>query len=205
MSTALSVIRPMILTRAGLAADDPRFPDATLTDAINQALRSISAEHDWPWLQGQTNQSTVADTQFISAPSLWAKTLRLEIDGDDLHLMQPRDGGRYSQSTGKPLGYFIEHDKIHFAPVPDGVYTVYHVFYKYEAALSGDTDTPLLPDRFLDWLIWSTVIQVAVIIRDTDLYSMADRERKLWRTRAHDEVLRSVSPFVPKSRDDWGI
>lgn len=205
MTTALSVIRSMVLTRAGLAADDPRFTSSSLTDAVNQALRSISAEHDWPWLQTFETITTVAGTQTDAVPADWAKTIRMEINGDDLHLMQPRDGSQYSADTGKPLGYFLEADTIYFVPVPDGVHSVRHVYYKYETALSADGDTPALPDRFLDWLIWSAVIEVAVIIRDTDLYSMADRERKVWRTLAHSDVQRSVSPFVPKTRSDWGI
>ena len=205
MSTQLQTIRTEILETAGLASDDARFPDATMNRVVNRALRNLSAEHDWPWNQGQTNLTTVSGTQTTTFPASASKIIRLEYEGRDLREYQPSEGGQFSQDSGAPFGFFIEHDKIHWTPVPDGAYTVYCAYHGYETALSGDTDTPALPDRYIDWLVSIALVQVSQRIRDTDLYGMADRERRRWSRLAADEVRRSTANMKVKARKDWYI
>jgi hypothetical protein len=201
----LSDIRTEILETAGLAADDARFPDATMNRIVNRALRQISSEHDWPWNHAQTNLSTVADSQTVTLPAAASKILRLEIAGQQLIQLSATEGGSYSQDRGQPQAYWIEHEKIHFAPVPDGVYTVYALYSAYETALSLDADAPNLPDRYLDWLVQIALVQISQRIRDTDLYQMADRERRMWGRRAADEVRRSGQSMKLKTRSDWWV
>lgn len=205
MATQLSVIRTEILETAGLAADDSRFPTATMNRIVNRALRALNAERDWPWNQRQANLATSAGAKTTTFPTAFSKVLRLEIDGQNLQQITPQEGGTYSQQTGQPQAYFIEDEKIYWAPVPDGVYTVYCSYMGYEDALSGDSDTPNIPDRFIDWLVQIALVQIAQRIRDTDLYSIADRERRSWARRAADEVRRSAASSKIKSRDDWWI
>lgn len=199
----LSDIRTEILETAGLASDDARFPDATMNRIVNRALRQVSSEHDWPWNHAQTNLTTTANVQTVSMPAATSKILRLEIEGKQLLQLTASEGGSYSQDRGRPQAYWVEHEKIHFAPVPDGAYTVYTLYSAYETALSSDSDTPALPDRFMDWLVQTALVQVAQRIRDTDLYQMADRERRMWGRRAADEVRRSAQTVKLKTRSDW--
>ena len=201
----LSDIRTEILETAGLASDDARFPDATVNRIVNRALRQVSSEHDWPWNQVSGTLSTVADTQSTAFPSSLSKVLRLEIEGRNLLQITAAEGGTYSQDTGRPQAYFIEGDEIHWAPVPDGVYTVNITYTVYETALALDADTPNLPDRFMDWLVQTALVQVAQRIRDTELFSMADRERRMWSRRAADEVRRSSQSTRIKTRSDWFV
>lgn len=205
MATQLSEIRTEILETAGLASDDSRFPDATMNRIVNRALRAINAERDWPWNQRQTNLTTTANVQFTNFPTQLSKVLRLEIDGRNLQQVTPQEGGTYSQLTGEPHVYWVEHDKIHWGPVPDGTYTVYCAYHGYEDALSADGDTPNLPDRYIDWLVQTALVQISQRIRDTDLYSMADRERRAWSRKAADDARRSAASSKVKSRDDWWI
>lgn len=205
MATQLTDIRTEILETAGLASDDSRFPTATMNRIVNRALRSISAERDWPWNQRQADLTTAANTQSNAFPTALSKVLRLEIDGHNLQQVTPQEGGTYSQQTGQPQVYWIEQEKIFWGPVPDGVYTVYCTYVGYEDALSSDSDTPNLPDRYIDWLVQIALVQVAQRIRDTDLYSMADRERRAWVRRAADEVRRSTASSKVKTRDDWWV
>ena len=205
MSTQLQTIRTEILETAGLASDDVRFPDATLTRIINRALRQISSEAEWPWNQTNETITTINGTIAYTPTAGWRKTIRLSYLDRDLHEYQPHDAQRYSQDTGTPQGFYIEEDEIHLVPVPDGVYSVVHIYQAIETALSGDTDTPALPDRYIDWLVFSSLVQVASTIRDTDLYSIADRERKAWRKRVYDDRRRSTGTLIPKARDDWWV
>ena len=97
--TQLSDIRTEVLETAGLASDDSRFPSATLNRIINRALRSVSAEHDWPWNQAQTTINTVASTATSDLPSNTSKIIRLAIDNDDLIPLAAREGASYSEDT----------------------------------------------------------------------------------------------------------
>lgn len=201
----LQDIRTEVLETAGLASDDARFPSATLNRIINRALRQIGSEADWPWNEVTSSFGTIANQQQNNPPANWARTIRLAYENRDLTQFQSRDTIWLINDTGSPVGYYIEHDQIHMVPVPDGVYTITHVYHAYETALSGDTDEPNLPDRYIDWLIFTALVQVAARIRDSELYAIADRERRQWSKRAHDEVLRSTATLFPKSRNDWWL
>ena len=172
---------------------------------INRALRQITSEADWPWNQASEIITTVNNTIAYSPAADWAKTIRLGYKERDLHEYQSRDAQQYSQDNGTPVGFYIEEDQIHFVPIPDGVYLVDHIYQATETALSNDNDSPALPDRYVDWLIYSALIQVATRIRDTDLYSIATAERKFWRQRAIDDLRRSTGTTIPQARSDWSI
>lgn len=205
MATQLTAIHTEILETAGLASDDPRFPSATLTRIVNRALRNVSAIHDWPWNQATEDFTLAANTVGYTPAAAWSKTFRLRYDNRDLFRFQPRDAQRFVNITGDPVGYYIEQEKVNFVPTPDGVYTVEHVYYAYETALSGDTDTPALPDRYIDWLVWEACKIVASRIDNTDLFAVAERQSKEWARRAHDEVLRSKASIKVQTRSDWSI
>ena len=90
-------------------------------------------------------------------------------------------------------------------PTPNGVYSVEHIYQGLETALSGDTDEPALPEQYTDWLVYTALVTVATRLKDTDLYTIADRERKEWRKRAYDDRRRSTGTMVPKTRSDWAV
>lgn len=205
MATTLAEIRTEVLETAGLASDDSRFPTATLNRIINRSLRNLSAEHDWPWNQDSETISTVAGTQAYTPAASWQKTLRLRYNSRDLSEYQSRDTAQYDEDTGSPVGFFIERDLIHFVPTPNGVYAVEHVFSATETTLSADGNTPNLPDRYIDWLVNLCLVQVATRIRDMDLYSLADRERRRWTDIAADEARRSTGTGKIQARSDWRI
>jgi|TARA_R110000751_G_scaffold66766_4_gene136287 hypothetical protein len=207
----LSAIKTNILDNCGLAADDPRFPTATIDRIVNRATRRVAAEHDWPWNQATSTINTVADTQTSTFPASAKKIIRLEQAGRDLISVQGREGGQHSQESGRPGAYWIEADTIYWAPVPDGVYAVHCVYHGVENPLgsvaggANDTDTPNLPDQYIDFLIAHASILIATTIRDTELFGMADQERKMWLRRMHDDVRRTSSPQKVKTRRDWWI
>jgi len=141
----------------------------------------------------------------FSLTSSMSKVHRLSYGDRDLHEYQPQDAIQYANDSGTPIGFYIEDDKVILVPAPDGTYALTIVYQAYETALSGDTDTPALPDRYIDWLVFTCLVQVAAKIRDTDLYTIADRERSAWRTRVHKDQRRSTGTMIPKTRSDWWI
>jgi len=201
----LSTIRTEVLETAGLSSSDSRFPTATLNRVINRALRRVSAEMHWPWLQASQTLTTATNTQAYSPAANWSQTIRLRYESRNLQNYQSRDAAQYFNSVGAPIGFFIEEDEIHFVPTPDGVYSIEHVYLKDEAELSGDTDEPSLPARYTDFLVAHALLLVSQMIRDEGLYGMADRERKMWLQRMADEARRSTSTVRIKTRNDLGI
>ena len=207
----LSAIKTNILDNCGLAADDPRFPTATMDRIVNRALRRVASEANWPWNEGQASVSTVADAQSVTLGAGVKQIIRAEIEGRDLVLVQPQVGGQSSQDTGRPQAYWVEHEKYHFAPVPDAVYTVYVAYHGYENPLGSvaggtdDTDTPNLPDAYIDFLIAHALILIGITIRDTELFGMADQERKMWLRRMLDDTRRSAGALQIKVRRDWWL
>lgn len=205
-TTQLQTMRTEVLETSGLATDDPRFPDATMDRIINRALRTLSAYHDWPWNQDSETITTAASTvAYSSADAAWYKTARLRYENRDLLRYQPKDAVRFVNITGSPIGYYVEEEQIHIVPTPDGAYSIEHVYYEYEDALSGDTATADLPDRYVDWLVWESCKLVAARIRDTELYAMASQQASDWRRRAEDEVLRTKASIKVKTRSDWSV
>ncbi len=203
--TTLSLLRQEVLETAGLASDDARFPEATLDRMINRGLRSLSAEHIWPWLQDSETLTTVSGTESYAPASAWVRTKRLTCEGYDLVEMQVESATPFLEGTGAPVGYFIEEDEIHLVPVPDGVYSVEHVYEAEEPELTSGSDSPLLPDRYTDWLVYTVLVQVATRLRDDGLYRIADRERSKWYRRSSDEVRRSTGSLPVRTRNDWAI
>lgn len=203
--TTLAEFRTEILETAGLAADDARFPEATLNRIINRALRSLSAEHVWPWQDGSETITTAADTGSYAPDAAWVRTKRLVYDNFELQELHPETAQAYLSGTGAPVAYFIEEDEIHFVPVPDGVYSVEHVYESDEPELTSDGQSPLLPERYTDWLVFTALVQVATRLRDQDLYAIADRERGKWYRRASDEARRSTGGLMIRGRQDWTV
>lgn len=201
----LSAIRTEVLETAGLSSSDPRVPSATLNRIINRALRRIGSEMDWPWLQSSETITTSSGTQAYNLAADHSKSIAFTLTSrsKDLPFIPRREAARYGEDTGEPIAYFIEEDQVHFIPVPDGVYTIEHVYYAYEATLTNDTDVPELPDRYIDLLVAHAIMLIGIKIRDNDLYNMGDNERKDWYNRMKDEARPITAGGRPKTRTDW--
>ena len=101
----LQTLRTEILETAGLAADDARFPDATLNRIVNRALRQISSEAEWPWNQASETITTAADDAEYSPAVAWTKTIRLRYSDRDLHEYSAHAAQQYALDVGPPFGF----------------------------------------------------------------------------------------------------
>lgn len=201
----LSAIRTEVQETAGLASTDSRFGSATLNRMINRALRRLDAKHDWPWNYASETITTAASDADYAAPTNYNRTIRLRYNDRDLMQYAPSDTARWSSETGAPYGFYIEEEQIHIVPTPDGVYSVEHIYVAFETALSSDSDSPSLPDMYIDALVQETVIQVAQATGDTGMYQMARTESRDWERRMHDDVRRARKSPKIRTRYDWWI
>jgi len=56
-------------------------------------------------------------------------------------------------SQGQPCLYKIEEGELLLRPIPNQVYAVTHYYYRMEPILEGDSDTPILPEPFVEALV----------------------------------------------------
>jgi hypothetical protein len=174
---------------------------------IDAALQRVSLLHDWPWLEATENIATVAGTAEYTPNANWRTTLRLERDGHpDIEYRIPRDlAGYRQQNTGAPLLYTVERGKLIFAPVPDDVYTIQHVYIRTEPAVTTGTDVPLIPTWAENLVVVTAAHMLAATIKDGPLMKLLEPEMVDTYNALKDEVRRSRGFGKPKRRKDTGL
>ncbi len=207
MSADLDTLTARLLVRLGLPATDGMFPTGTTDQLINDGLRAMATDYDWPWLQVDTTFSTAVGTEAYTPPANWTRTLWISDGGDDLPLRQRRDLTRWldTSNTGNPRFYAIFAERIILAPIPSSVRTLRHGYIRSEAVLSVGTDVALCPATYDDLIVQYAMQEAAVLLKDSTLYQMAGQEIAKQKQRISDNMRRSASPVRIKARQDWDI
>lgn len=152
---------------AGIPGTGPASVDSNTGDHaklikwINDAWSFIQEKNHKKWLFMRANSSvsTVVDKinynlTEAGAPDL-AYFLNDTIEFDDgltIQVIGPEEwrnqGFHRSSETGKPTHCLFDNNYIRFHPAPDQVYALTYRYIKEIQVLTGNTDTPLLPDRY---------------------------------------------------------
>lgn len=203
----MSTITLAELRGAAQLAGNFKTTDALLTTAnwtklINRALRQITNDSDWYWLRSSETLTLTAGTR-TKAPgsSLYLRTLSLTHDdnGTPLSLRDVSEIDRIL-TVGRPLLYDIDNATIVMAPIPDVAYTITHRFIKSEVALSGDSDTPLIPAEMAEGLILYSVMLGHQAAQNSEKAVDAEKAYRTWLRRTLDQNARSREPFRPRVR-----
>lgn len=186
------------------------FPAGTLTQLLNDGLKKMATDFDWPWLQTVTSLSTTAGEETYSPPSDWTRTLWIADHTQLLKLRARQDLVRYlgfngTGSSGKPLFYSITGESIVLAPTPNEAATLQHAYVKAENVLSADGDTALCPLHYDELIILYAQQEAAVLLKDRLMYEMAGAEIEKWKMRLKDNIRRSAGTSRPIARTDWYI
>lgn len=152
----LSELLAGVYDRMGVNQDDPMYPAAVVTRAVNSALRQLGTVRDWPWLEAETTFATESGEDTYAPPAGWSGTTALVIVGGGGVTKLERasrdeiDELFTSTGTGRPAYWTIYGDEIILRPTPDGVYSITHRFVRAEQVLAQTTDEPYLPDAYAD-------------------------------------------------------
>lgn len=210
MSTSdVDDIRGLIRRKAGLSTNDLRITDARILELINESLSAISAERDWPWLEDMDTISTVVDQQIYAFPTDAVMLKNLFMDrGRELRYETPTSFHKASHLTGYPRWYTIIDNNIYIAPVPQKVETITALFSKSEPILTTGTDTPIIPERYINYLITKTAGLVATDIQDYEVKQLLEAEQERWRimiVNDSDRTRAFPTPFIKRSwaRSDY--
>lgn len=196
--------------RLGVPTGDSFNTDTVIDELLGEALYAVSAEAQWPWLQGSATITTAAGTASYAVPADWYRTRTLVIDtkGPSLELRQIRDiDDVYSTDRGLPCWYTIEGDQVVLRPTPDGVYSITHRYQKVEPALTADSgagSTPLMPAQYHHAIVQYAVWQSFLRANQGARAQAAFVAYQGWLKRMHDDRRRtSASPRIRVRPGGW--
>ena len=154
MSMALSDLRTEVLDHG---FDANLFGSSRIDQYINDGYFKVcrrvqwyqdEATYDFATVVGTTNYSFPTD--FMKGRSLRDTDRDIELQEVGIRLIDRSD----NQSSGEPIYWTVDGPNIHVFPSPDGVYNLEFRYWKLPAALSQDTDVPILPDEYQALLIY---------------------------------------------------
>jgi hypothetical protein len=155
-----------------------------LVNAYADAWIELQSEHDWRWMRGTTDAPLTIGVQKYSGTDLgvasrfgrwrheddsyWPRTYvagspnslwNLQFQGLDNF----RDQWVYiQQGSSSPVCWTIdENENILLGPAPAVAYMIRADYLKEPFALVLDVDTPDLPDRFQNILVWRALMDVS--------------------------------------------
>ena len=194
--TQLSDLRTAIYRQANISTSDTSLTSAVLTGLINEALKAIATDHDWPWLYSEDTISAVVGTRDYSFPTGATRIAWLSIgDGPVFDVRQMKELERWNSTdiTGQPhIFSTVGVTSVRIAPYPDTAYTINVGFYQDENTLSGDTDTPLLPSAYDGLVIGRTIKLIGYRLGNNTLVQMGDDLYREWLRRTRDNVVSSA-------------
>lgn len=191
-------IRARAYELTGLQASDPLAQVGMVNRHIDSALRTVAADHDWPWLIHESTINLVGGTGDYPAPTGWVKTVDLAITQgsslgpltyistlalDELYIDQAQQGS--------PRHYSISGDLIRLRPIPDGAGLAVHRWKSGEPELVLDTDSPEMPPEYHDQLVELVAAMMLGSTRDARSGEYWQRYTA-WARRLRDEQSRKV-------------
>ena len=151
----LDELRDAVRTRLGVPDTDAIFTDTVLTDLINEGLQYISNEEDWWWLEKTETLSLTDSIQAYDVAADCTRTINVS-DPTGIPLSRKGIDELLAMTTAQAavVRFFAPYaGQLVFFPVPNTSISVNHRYIGGEPALSGDSDTPLIPAQFQPALV----------------------------------------------------
>ena len=188
-----------------MGVDDDYYTDAVLDLVINQALRHVSMQEDWPWLEDNSEVTLLANNPVIDITDI--RKIRWVREGDRNISFQNYRSNARSFSTdrkGRPQNYVEESMSYRVLPTPDKEYTLKIGFTRAsDNTLTGNGDEPLMPDWAIDLLITWSMVLLSRRGRDRDLAGMWFSQYRETLSRLRDEITRSTEGILPLKTRSW--
>lgn len=199
---ALSVLRAKVRLRTNSVSTDTRLTDAVLLGTINDALRQVTLEQDWPWLLTEETITTVAADGSYPVPADYLRTFSI-VDNTTGLALEPRSAiemDQYQVLTGTPSAYHSYGDAILLGPLPAQARTYRHRYVQIENVLATDADTALIPVEFSEGVVeWASRLAFTYI-RDSAKAAEAEAGYYAWLSRIRDNMKRTKQPIRPRVR-----
>jgi hypothetical protein len=173
-------IYPEVLHKLGLPSTDRRVSTDHVYKSINNALRKLSRDFDWPWLVTTETISLNSGDSTYTPPADWARTLWIASEqyGYEIRNAQRRSILRWGTSQGYPKFFSVQGNVIKFAPGVNRDMDLQHAYIAKEGPLDDDSTEVTCPDDMIDIVYLYAAIEEATRLKDATLRSTLVDELK---------------------------
>lgn len=204
-----------ISTYAELKTGIANWLDRTdLTDKIPDFIALAESRHRRDFkirrMETRVTANTIADTEYYSLPDNYVAMRNIQLNTDpktSLEYMTPEqmDRVRAGSTTGKPKAYSIMGNTFQLRPIPDGVYEIEMLYYKYFTALSDSNTTNDMLTFHPDLYLYGALVEA-------EPYLNNDKRIQTWAgfyDRAKTDLIATNerdrhSGVAPTTRIDYG-
>jgi len=185
-----------------------------LTDVIPDFIALTESRHRRDFkirrMETRVTANTIADTEYYSLPDNYVSMRNIQLNTDpktSLEYLTPEimDRVKGGSSTGKPKAYSIIGNNFQLRPIPDGVYEIEMLYYKYFTPLSDSNTTN-------DMLTYHPDIYLYGALVEAEPYLQNDKRLQTWASlydRAKKDLIDTNerdrhSGTAPTTRIDYG-
>jgi len=161
-------------------------------------------------METRVTASTIADTEYYSLPDNYVAMRNIQLNTDpktSLEYLTPEimDRVKGGSSTGKPKAYSIIGNNFQLRPIPDSVYEIEMLYYKYFTPLSDSNTTNDMLTYHPDLYLYGSLVEAEPYLQNDKRLqtwaSLYDRAKKdLIDTNKRDRH----SGTAPTTRIDYG-
>jgi hypothetical protein len=196
-------LKAALIDKLGLLAIDEMIPDASLYRSINNGIRRMATEFDWPWLEDIASIAVAKDDNEYDLPARFVRAKVVSIDETELAAQSARNVLYAFNQTGDPVDFVITGNKIKLYPTPVRAGTLVMVYTKADNELADDDDTVLTPDWFLDVIVTYAAIDQAIRLRDTQMLQNLRAAAADWILSIRNDQIRTAKIPPIQTRDDF--
>ena len=185
-----------------------------LTDRIPEFIALAEARHRRDFkirrMETRVTANTIADTEFYTLPDNYVAMRNIQLNTSTktpLEYLTPEqmDRVRGGSTTGKPKAYSIIGNTFQLRPIPDSVYEIEMLYYKYFTGLSDSNTTN-------DMLTYHPDAYLYAVLLEAEPYLQNDKRVQLW-VGAYELAKKGIidsnerdrhSGVAPTTRIDYG-
>ena len=162
-------------------------------------------------METRVTANTIADSEYYSLPDNFVAMRNIQLNTDPktpLEYLTPEqmDRVRGGSSKGKPKAYSIIGNNIQLRPIPDSVYQIEMLYFKYFTALSDSNTTNDMLTFHPDAYLYAALVEA-------EPYLQNDKRIQVWQgyyDRAKKDIIDSNerdrhSGVAPTTRVDYGL
>ena len=185
-----------------------------LDDRIPEFIQLAEARHRRDFkirrMETRVTANTIADTEYYSLPDNFVAMRNIQLNTDpktSLEYLTPEqmDRVRAGSNTGKPKAYSIIGNNFQLRPIPDAVYQIEMLYYKYFTALSDSNTTNDMLTYHPDLYLYGALVEA-------EPYLQNDKRIQTWAgfyDRAKQDLITTNerdrhSGVAPTTRIDFG-
>ena len=204
-----------ITTYAELKTAISNWLDRTdLDDRIPEFIQLAEARHRRDFkirrMETRVTANTIADTEYYSLPDNFTAMRNIQLNTDPktpLEYLTPEqmDRVRGGSTTGKPKAYSIIGNNFQLRPIPDAIYEIEMLYFKYFTSLSDSNTTNDMLTFHPDLYLYGSLVEA-------EPYLQNDKRIQTWAgfyDRAKNDLITTNerdrhSGVAPTTRIDYG-